>query len=124
MAIVIGKGDPTQAPRKECLFPPSAVIGMGIHRRHLMTKLESWPDEEESLYTLPPVDPLGVLTSTQPVVEQGEIVWINPDQVEALCQRWLHEDAQPSAYNKPQWDTHYHFSDGTERSINWLLVLD
>ena len=88
-----------------------------------MTKFESW-QSEQNLYTLPPVDPLGVLSSTRGVVEQGEIVWINPDQIQTLCQRWLDEDAQQSVPKKPQWDTHYHFYDATERSVNWLLVLD
>ena len=89
-----------------------------------MTKFVSWQDDEENLYTLPSVDPLGVLSSTRLVVEQGETVWINPEQVEILCQRWLYEDAQRATPNRPQWDTHYHFSDATERSVNWLLVLD
>ena len=89
-----------------------------------MTNFVSWQDDEENLYMLPLVDPLGVLSSTRLVVEQGETVWINPDQVEALCQRWLDEDAQQSTPKKPQWDTHYHFSDATERSTNWLLLLD
>jgi hypothetical protein len=89
-----------------------------------MTNFADWQDDNENPYTLPLVDPLGVLSSTQRVVEHGEIVWINHDQVEGLCQHWLHEDAQQPASKKPQWDTHYHFSDGTERSVNWLLVLD
>jgi putative queuosine salvage protein len=89
-----------------------------------MAKFVNWQNDDEGLYALPPIDPLGVLSSTQQVVEQGEIVWINPDQIEALCQRWLHEDAQQSGPKKPQWDTHYHFYDATERSVNWLLVLD
>lgn len=25
---------------------------------------------------------------------------------------------------EPQWDTRYHFYDGTERTVNWLLLLD
>jgi Potential Queuosine, Q, salvage protein family len=89
-----------------------------------MATRESWQDDAEGLYTLPLIDPLGVLSSTQQVVEQGEFVWINPDQVEALCQRWLHQDVQQVKPHTHSWDTHYHFYDATERSVNWLLVLD
>ena len=91
-----------------------------------MAKFENWQvhNEEEDLYTLVSPDPLGVLSSTRQVVEQGEAVWINPEQIEALCQHWLGKDAQPLAFTHPQWDTHYHFFDRTERSVNWLLVLD
>jgi len=90
-----------------------------------MANLKNWQvhNEEEDLYTLVSPDPLGELSSTRQVVEQGEIVWINPDQVEALCQSWLDKDTQPSAF-LPPWDTHYHFFDETARSVNWLLVLD
>ncbi|GCE12095.1 queuosine 5'-phosphate N-glycosylase/hydrolase [Tengunoibacter tsumagoiensis] len=78
-------------------------------------------DEDDDLYTLPGHDPLGVLSSTQVVVEQGELVWINPDQIEQLCERWLH-DAPTTA--SPQWFEQYHFTDGTQRTVNWLLLLD
>jgi hypothetical protein len=90
-----------------------------------MTKFENWQGQDEhNLYTLASPDPLGVLSSTRQVVEQGEMVWINPDRIEALCLRWLAEDAQQSTRTNTQWDTHYHFFDATERTVNWLLVLD
>ena len=90
-----------------------------------MTKFANWQgQDEQNLYTLASADPLGVLSSTRQVVEYGEMVWINLDQIEALCQRWLEEDAQQSALANPSWDTHYHFFDASERSVNWLLVLD
>jgi len=89
-----------------------------------MTKFVGWNNDDEGLYTLPSADSLGVLSSTRQVVEQGENVWINPEQIEALCQRWVEEDAQQSTLTNPQWDARYHFFDATERSVNWLLVLD
>jgi hypothetical protein len=90
-----------------------------------MTKFENWQGQDEhNLYTLASPDPLGVLGSTRQAVEQGEMVWINPDQVEALCLRWLDEDTRKARPTNYQWNTHYHFFDATERSVNWLLVLD
>jgi hypothetical protein len=80
-------------------------------------------NEEATHTSLPVHDPLGVLASTQLVVEQGEHVWINPEQVEALSEQWIESgnitEAPPSmAYQQ------YHFFDGTERTVNWILVLD
>jgi hypothetical protein len=91
----------------------------------LMTEfLRQSGDEEEELYMLPEQDPLGILVSTRTVVEQGESVWINPQAITQLCEQWLHEKSQSGTLAPPTWDTHYHFHDGTERTINWLLLLD
>lgn len=78
--------------------------------------------EGENSYTLLTEDPLGVLTTTRAVVESGEYVWINEEGVEALSDLWVQEEGiqvAPSA-----WDDRYHFFDGSERTVNWLLVLD
>ena len=64
-------------------------------------------------------DLLGVLTSTHPVVELGELAWINPEGLDALQEQLL-----AFAKRGPTWDTRYHFFDGTERTVNWLLLLD
>ncbi len=90
-------------------------------------------------------DQLGVLTSTRPVVELGELVWINSESMHTLREQLqafaksAHqsqmsrpgESAQPiSAGGRtpitagPMWDTRYHFFDGTKRTVNWLLLLD
>src|SRR3989440_4954607 len=77
-------------------------------------------DEEPALFQ--EVDYLGVLSSTRGVVEQGEYVWINAERVEILAQRWLeHDKEQPISTT---WYDRYHFSDGTERTVNWILALD
>ncbi|HEY7415960.1 MAG TPA: queuosine salvage family protein, partial [Ktedonobacteraceae bacterium] len=76
-----------------------------------------------SLYRLPDHDAIGVLTSTKKVVEQGEHVWINVDQVEHLCQKWI-QDFQEQYEPPTVWDTRYHFHDETERTVNWILLLD
>jgi hypothetical protein len=86
--------------------------------------------ELETIYANPPApafpDQLGVLTSTRPVVELGDLVWINRAQVNALQEQLMaftrRADQQDGA--GLIWDTRYHFFDGTERTVNWLLLLD
>ncbi len=78
----------------------------------------------EHIYALPDEDPLGILRTTQQVVEPGESVWINAEHVESLCRRWLAEPAPPGEGESPLWNNKYHFFDGTPRSVNWLLLLD
>lgn len=79
-------------------------------------------------------DQLGVLSSTRPVVELGELVWINMEEMNALANTLRvnvvqADAADADAINRvptagPEWDTRYHFFDGTERTVNWLLLLD
>lgn len=81
--------------------------------------------QNEDIYILPnKEDTLGVLTSTRPVVEQGEYVWINLDSIEALSTQWVHTKEPLAPVEAQLWDNRYHFHDGTERTVNWLLVLD
>jgi hypothetical protein len=82
--------------------------------------------DNEDNYPVPDNDQLGVLSTTQHVVTLGEQVWINQDQVERLSERWIREEenGDPIGSTAPQWDTRYHFYDGTERTVNWLLLLD
>ncbi len=89
-----------------------------------MTETKQWHDSnEEGLYRLPDHDAIGVLASTKKVVEQGEHVWINVDQIERLCQKWLQDFVEQ--YEPPTvWDVRYHFHDETERTVNWILLLD
>lgn len=79
-----------------------------------------WQDKGDSSYRLQTADPLGILKSTRTVVELGENVWINQDQIEQLSKRWIQEEKSDS----PLWDEQYHFFDGTARTVNWLLLLD
>lgn len=77
----------------------------------------------ENLSVVPEHDPLDVLKSTRVVVEQGEHVSINRQHLAALSTRWIqHNNGQ--RLSSPQWDNSYHFHDHTERTVNWLLVLD
>jgi hypothetical protein len=70
-------------------------------------------------------DPLGVLSSTYRVVEEGENVWIDTGKIDALAHTWAMESEvgtrpTPSLVEYER----YHFSDGTERTANWTLALD
>ena len=89
-----------------------------------MEDISQW---DEELYTLLEQDELGVLSSTRSVLEQGEHVWIVTEGIEHVSNQWIHElvvahEQQVPA--SPLWDTSYHFHDGTERTVNWLLMLD
>ncbi len=95
---------------------------------HTMDTISRWGDTSgEDLYSLSGQDDLGVLSSTRVVVEEGEYVWINTERVERLSEQWVHPLPSPGRQATPSsslWDNSYHFHDGTERTVNWLLVLD
>src|SRR5450755_2816806 len=83
--------------------------------------------DDKSPYDLQDIDMLGVLSSTQSVVEVGEQVWINEDCIADLAQQWLQQDsADTTVVPSPTAQAYdgYHFFDGTERTVNWVLVLD
>ncbi len=76
---------------------------------------------KENPYTLVEPDDLGVLSSTKWVVEQARHVWIDTDRVRRVGSELL-TAYTPTA--EPVWYEHFHFHDGTERTLNWVLVLD
>ncbi len=78
----------------------------------------------DSLYTQPDHDQLGILSSTWTVLQQSQHVWINPEYIEQLSEQWLQKDTGNANTSPSSWDDDYHFHDGTERTVNWLLVLD
>ncbi|HLX57243.1 MAG TPA: queuosine salvage family protein [Ktedonobacteraceae bacterium] len=85
-------------------------------------------DETDNVYHLINPDQLGVLTSTLPVVELGELVWINYERLNTLQIHLLdfsmRSNAPDTTAPDPTWHQQYHFFDGTERTANWLLLLD
>lgn len=89
-----------------------------------MADSSSWQNTDDDLFSLPAPDELAVLSSTRSVVEQGEHVWINREQLDQLCQRWLLEEESQAGTLAPAWYDQYHFFDDSERTVNWLLVLD
>jgi hypothetical protein len=76
---------------------------------------------KDNPFTLTQPDTLGVLHSTRWVVEHARHAWINRDKV-------AHVSAQVLAKNtptiEPVWYDRFHFHDGSERTVNWLLLLD
>lgn len=90
-----------------------------------MVGFSSQQSDHDDLYTQSDNDPLGILSSTWTVVQQSQHVWINSEYIEQLSEQWLlQKDTGNVNTSPPLWDNRYHFHDGTERTINWLLVLD
>src|SRR5437879_3530822 len=79
--------------------------------------------DDEETYSLASDDPLGVLSTTLEVVEEGEYVWIDTGRVEKLAQQWILLGGEGTSA-APTWYERYHFNDGTERTVNWIVVLD
>ncbi|HLW00513.1 MAG TPA: queuosine salvage family protein [Ktedonobacterales bacterium] len=69
--------------------------------------------------TLPAHDPLDVLRSTLPVVQRARQVRLDMERIAGLAARWAAE-----GWQRPVWDATLHFNDGTERTLNWVLLLD
>lgn len=69
-------------------------------------------------------DTLGVLSSTRVVVEQGENVWINQERLEQLASSWVQNGEGNEELDAALWNEQYHFNDNTERTANWVLLLD
>lgn len=88
------------------------------------TRWDDLEDESVSPDLLPSYDELSVLTSTQRVVEVGERVWIDSEQIEHVSRQWMHTLSVSPSEHESMWGNAYHFFDGTERTVNWLLLLD
>jgi hypothetical protein len=92
-----------------------------------MDDIQQWNDfdEDDEVYAPGGVaDRLGVLSSTRPVVEQGENVWINREQLEQLARAWAQNRERSEELDAALWNEQYHFNDHTERTVNWVLLLD
>jgi hypothetical protein len=72
-------------------------------------------------YALIHPDDLGVLSSTQDVVKHAAHVWINEGQVGHVSAQSL---TKYNPASEPAWYDRYHFHDGTQHTVNWLLLLD
>jgi len=75
----------------------------------------------DNFYLHPESDTLGVLSTTRWVIQHANYAWINKEQIDHVCPELL---AQYSPTPAPVWYDHFHFHDGTERTVNWLLLLD
>lgn len=67
----------------------------------------------------PDDDRLGVLTTTAPVVRETTLVRLEAPRVDALASAWA---AAP--WPEQAGLDALHFADGTERTANWVLLLD
>ena len=67
----------------------------------------------------PPHDRLGVLTATARVVRAARFVHLDRPALDALAARWA-----AIAWPEQAGLDALHFTDGTERTANWILVLD
>lgn len=67
----------------------------------------------------PAQDRLGVLSSTLPVVLAAPQVVLHGDRVATVAEVWA---AEPWPHEG--WDRRIHFFDGTERTLNWMALLD
>jgi len=76
---------------------------------------------EDNPYDLTESDTLGVLSNTQWVVEHAMHAGINKNRVAHVGAQLL---ARYTSTTEPAWYDRFHFHDGTERTVNWLLVLD
>lgn len=83
---------------------------------------------QEQLYDLEQPDRLGVLTSTREVVVRARSVQIEMARVEQLARLLIgpQQEAagQAPGVAVPDWPERYHFFDGSERTVNWMLLLD
>lgn len=90
-----------------------------------MAEILRWDEfDAEAPYALQQPDPLGVLSSTREVVADGEHVWIDQTRLVTLAEQWTQLVGEYALTNVPLWYDQYHFSDDTERTVNWILVLD
>ncbi|HLX39479.1 MAG TPA: queuosine salvage family protein [Ktedonobacteraceae bacterium] len=86
--------------------------------------LRRYESEEEEIFPLYETDQSGILSSTRHVLEEGEHVWIDQERLEQLAFQWVQQEGNGAALYTPVWYDQYHFHDGTERTVNWLLLLD
>jgi len=60
-----------------------------------------------------------VLETTKYVAEKSRLVWIDKQALARFVQKLCGNEIKV-----PQWDPCYHFCDGTEDTVSYLLVLD
>ncbi|MGH2481519.1 MAG: queuosine salvage family protein, partial [Ktedonobacteraceae bacterium] len=82
---------------------------------------QAYNSPPEGRFELVQPDILGVLTSTREVVLRARSVQIDHTQIARLADQ-LTTGAQ--LVEMPAWPEHYHFFDGSEYTVNWMLLLD
>src|SRR5579871_6598507 len=79
----------------------------------------SQPSQEQQAIQPPADDRLGVLTATAYVMQQAQYLTLDMQATQVLAERWANEPWPEQAGLDA-----LHFSDGTERTVNWVLLLD
>lgn len=73
-------------------------------------------------------DTSGVLTSTRAVVLQARYVSLDYPSIQQLAQQFVSGESTPGEAETisaaSTWPMRYHFFDGTQRTVNWMLLLD
>lgn len=90
-----------------------------------MSDLKQQHSLYEQLTLIEQPDKLGVLSSTREVMLRARSVRIEPEPIQRLA-RQLAAPRRTEAGAEPDlsWPARYHFFDGTERTVNWMLLLD
>ena len=82
----------------------------------------------EHLYALEQPDHSGVLTSTREVVLQARSVSLKHTAIQQLARQLISSSKSPAGTEPISslagWPARYHFFDGTQRTVNWMLLLD
>ena len=65
-----------------------------------------------------PNDSLGIRAGAQWVMSQATYVSLEEPALQAACENFAHR------LPVPEWNTRYHFGDGTGRTANYIFVLD
>jgi hypothetical protein len=81
--------------------------------------MEDASTSEQEAISPPPNDRLGVLSGTAPVVRAARLVHLDLRALEAIAARWA-EQPWPEQAGLDA----LHFRDGTQRTANWVLLLD
>lgn len=81
--------------------------------------MTSQPHSSSPALLPPSPDRLGVLTATARVLRQARSVQLDFAAVERLAVRWA-----ASPWPEDTGFARLHFFDGTERTVNWILLLD
>jgi len=88
---------------------------------------EHYFSQERSSFSIGQRDPLGVLSSTREVILRARFVQIDTTQIERLARALTspqNGETGQAVFTAPAWPAQYHFFDGSERTVNWLLLLD
>jgi Queuosine salvage protein len=86
---------------------PGDIIYDIVAKRHKIHKSKTYREMRE------------VLETTKYIADKSRLVWIDKQALTRFAQKLLEDEIKV-----PPWDPLYHFCDGTEKTVSYLLVLD